>query len=220
MNPNKKFKSSVFSFIFSNPEVLRELYCALGDVSLPPDVPVTINPNMALRLLMYIARVYEKIIEGGDKYSSKKIAIPRPEFFVLYNGTDYYPDEKVLKLSDLFEDSSSLGIPKERVHLELEVKVLNINEGRNAEIVKKCKTLAGYSAFIAKVRGFQEEGLTLGEALKKAIHYCLKHDILKEFLKSNGTEAPDKAQRCCVDGLLNTAYRTFKVNKIKKARRL
>jgi hypothetical protein len=25
---NRKFKSSVFSFVFSNPDVLRELYCA------------------------------------------------------------------------------------------------------------------------------------------------------------------------------------------------
>jgi hypothetical protein len=40
---NKKFKSSVFSFIFSNPDTLRELYCALEGITLSKDVPVVIN---------------------------------------------------------------------------------------------------------------------------------------------------------------------------------
>ena len=104
MQTNKKFKSGVFSLLFSEPDLLRELYCALGGISLPPDAPGTINtledvlfmgfindisfeidgklvvliehqstvnPNMALRLLMYIGRVYEKIIEGRNIYSRK-----------------------------------------------------------------------------------------------------------------------------------------------------
>jgi hypothetical protein len=29
MNVNRNYKDSVFSFIFSNPDTLRELYCAL-----------------------------------------------------------------------------------------------------------------------------------------------------------------------------------------------
>jgi len=43
MNVNARYKDSVFSLLFSDPDLLRELYCALEDVSLPPDVPVTIN---------------------------------------------------------------------------------------------------------------------------------------------------------------------------------
>jgi len=42
--------------------------------------------------------------------------------------------------------------------LELKVKVININHGRNADLVKRCKTLAGYSAFVAKVREFESAG--------------------------------------------------------------
>ena len=119
MGANTKYKDSVFSFLFSDPDQLRELYCALENVTLPPDVPITINtlrdvlfldmindisfeisgklvvliehqssinPNMALRLLMYIARVYEKIIGDKNIYTSRLVHIPRPEFFVLYNG--------------------------------------------------------------------------------------------------------------------------------------
>ena len=219
---NKKFKSSVFSFIFSKPDVLRELYCALEGITLKPDVPVvintledilfmdmindisfeiggklvvliehqsTINPNMALRLLMYAGRVYEKIIDEEKIYSSTKISIPKPEFFVLYNGVQPYPDEKTIKLSELFENTESLGIlEKEFSALELEVRVLNINKGKNEEISKKCQTLYQYSAFIAKVRDFQGEGLSLKEAVRKTVQYCKKHDILKELMEKHAKE--------------------------------
>jgi hypothetical protein len=51
--------NTVFSFIFSNPDTLRELYGAVSGIELPPDIPVTVNPNLPVRVLMYIARVYE-----------------------------------------------------------------------------------------------------------------------------------------------------------------
>ena len=92
----------------------------------------TINPNMALRLLMYIARVYEKILGDKNIYTTRAIPIPRPEFFVLYNGVTPYPEEQILKLSDAFESPEALGLPeKGNPSLELVVRVLNINEGRN-----------------------------------------------------------------------------------------
>jgi hypothetical protein len=43
MGVNTKYKDSVFSFLFSDPDILRELYCALEGDTLPKDVPVTIN---------------------------------------------------------------------------------------------------------------------------------------------------------------------------------
>jgi hypothetical protein len=157
MGANTRYKDSVFSFLFSNPDTLRELYGAIAGIELPLDAPVTINtledvlyksllndisfelgnklvvlvehqstvnPNMAVRLLMYIARIYEKITSGRNMYGSKKLFVPRPEFIVLYNGTSPYPDEAVLKLSDTFEDTRVLGIPENGVSaLELTVKV-------------------------------------------------------------------------------------------------
>ncbi|MDR1839579.1 MAG: Rpn family recombination-promoting nuclease/putative transposase [Treponema sp.] len=222
MKTNNKFKNSVFTLLFSEPALLRELYCALDGVSLPPDAPVTINtlenvlfmgqyndisfeiggkqvvliehqstinPNMALRLLMYIGRVYEKIVEGRSIYSEKLLKIPRPEFFVLYNGVDPFPDEKVYKLSDAFEELKSLGLSeKESPALELTVRVININEGRNKAIVDRCKKLSEYSAFVAKTRAFSIELGDREEAVKKAIIFCKKHGILVEFLKAHAAE--------------------------------
>ena len=89
----------------------------------------SINPNMALRLLMYVAKIYEKIVSRGGKekiYSTKLITLPRPEFFVLYNGTTPYPDESTIKLSDAYESISSLGLPEKSIFsLDLTVKVIN-----------------------------------------------------------------------------------------------
>jgi predicted transposase/invertase (TIGR01784 family) len=107
----------------------------------------------------------------------------------LYNGTAPYPDERILKLSDSFEKAVTLGLPeKEGAALELSVKVVNINQGKNEGIVRKCKTLAGYSAFVAKVREEEKGSADKSEAMKRAVRYCRENDILKEFLEKNGTE--------------------------------
>jgi hypothetical protein len=149
----------------------------------------TINPNMALRLLLYIARVYEKVIAHRKIYSVERVPLPRPEFFILYNGTTPYPDEKIIRLSDSFEDTAALGLPQNRIQtLELTARVININHGRNEAKVRRCRLLSEYSAFIAKVRELAKQGEDREEAMKQAIKYCRKHDILKEFLKEHGAE--------------------------------
>ena len=180
MGANKKYKASVFSLLFSDPDLLLVILI---------EHQSTINPNIALRLLLYIARIYEKIVVEKNIYASRLIHIPRPEFFVLYNGVSPYPDEKLLKLSDAFEKGLLPDIIKEEAPaLELEVRVININQGRNEEIARKCKTLEEYSAFIEKVREFEKETDNLEETVKKAVIYCRDHDILKEFLEKNATE--------------------------------
>ena len=149
----------------------------------------TVNPNMALRLLMYIARVYEKIVGDKNIYASKRIRIPRPEFFVLYNGVSPRLDIEIVKLSDAYEESGLIGIvEKENPALELTVKIVNINQGKNEGITRKCKTLAEYSAFVGKVREYEKECGNREEAIKKAIIHCQEHDILTMFLEKNATE--------------------------------
>ena len=43
MNVNAKYKNSVFSLLFNNPEALRELYSAIEGVVLPSDTSIDIN---------------------------------------------------------------------------------------------------------------------------------------------------------------------------------
>ena len=147
----------------------------------------TINANMPLRALMYIGRVYEKIIDRRMIYRSTLFTIPTPEFYVLYNGVDDYPDEKTLRLSDAFRrvDTSSSEKPPT---LDLQVRVINVNKGHNEKILERCEVLRGYAVFIGQVRDRQQAGLSLADAITDAIDFCVSNGILVEYLKNNSPE--------------------------------
>ena len=66
--------------------------------------------------------------------------------------------------------------------------MLNINYGRNKELLNTCKKLHDYSCFVSKVREYLKEGLVLSEAVDRAVLYCIDHDILKELLEIHRTE--------------------------------
>ena len=93
----------------------------------------TLNENMALRLFLYSARVYEKITKQKPLYRRKQVKIPVPRFIVLYNGNEPYPEQGEQKLSDSFI------FQKENPQLELKIDIYNINYEVNAEIVKRSK---------------------------------------------------------------------------------
>ncbi|GHV55569.1 hypothetical protein AGMMS49579_18790 [Spirochaetia bacterium] len=221
MGVNSKYKDSLFSWLFSDTDALRELYGAIEGVAIDPTTPITINtlegvlfmdrmndisfeiagklivliehqstinPNMALRMLMYIGRIYERITGSENIYSEKKFTIPQPEFIVLYNGKDPYPDETTLKLSDSFKDAPSLGLAKQSAMLELTAKVYNINEGKNEAISRNCRRLYGYSVFVAKAREFENTTPDKRIAMKMAAEFCIKHNILKEIFEAHASE--------------------------------
>jgi len=148
----------------------------------------TICENVPVRLLMYIARVYEKILDREKLYQKKLVKIPTPEFIVLYNGSNPYPDHNELRLSTAFKKPESLKLFESGFFpLELIVQVYNINHGRNPQILAKSKTLDSYSIFMGKIKEFNKK-LTLEESIKSAIQYCIENDILRQFLKDHGTE--------------------------------
>ena len=142
----------------------------------------TINNNMAVRLFLYSARVYEKIINRKSLYKKKQVKIPIPKFIVLYNGDKPFPEYAEQKLSD------SYLIQQENPQLELKVSIYNINYEVNSELVRNSKSLSESSQFIGKIKENIADGLTLEEAIKQAIEYGIEHNIMKEFLEQNGTE--------------------------------
>jgi predicted transposase YdaD len=145
----------------------------------------TINQNMALRLLLYIARVYEKIIDNKAMYRDKLIQIPRPEFYVLYNGKSHFPPTKTIRLKNSFKDQDTThtgGL------LDLEVTVVNVNLGNNTDLIQKSVTLYDYTIFVSKVREFISAKLSLEEAITKTIDYCTNHNILADFLDKHSRE--------------------------------
>ncbi|GHU35076.1 hypothetical protein FACS1894172_16300 [Spirochaetia bacterium] len=143
----------------------------------------TINENMPLRILLYIARIYEKITKEDALYQKALIKLPRPRFIVLYNGTESFDDRKILKLSDAFLEAECFS----EIKIELEVEVYNINYGRNAEMLARDENLKGYAVFIEKIRA-NRETMGLKEAVDKAVKDCMDKGILKDFLKSISSE--------------------------------
>ena len=48
--------------------------------------------------------------------------------------------------------------------------------------MEKCRMLKDYSLFIDKVREYKETKSSLKEAIDEASVYCMKHDIMKDYL--------------------------------------
>ena len=140
----------------------------------------TINENMPLRFLQYIARLYEKLQVPTTRYLRKLSKIPTPEFYVFYNGTEDYPETTVLKLSHAFITQS------EQVPLELEVKVYNINKSKGSEVLSRCKPLEEYSLFVEEAR--IQTQLDPENGFTNAVKICIEKGILKEYLMRKSRE--------------------------------
>ena len=142
----------------------------------------TVNPNMPLRDLFYVADILQKRTYSKDLYGSKLIRVPSPRFVVFYNGADRQPERQTLKLSDAYE--KRLEDPE----LELTVAVYNINYGCNEEIMDVCRTLKEYAMYVERVRTYAKQ-MPLAEAVEKAVDECIEEGILVDFLRENRAEA-------------------------------
>ncbi|MBO5373176.1 MAG: hypothetical protein J6A75_10745 [Lachnospiraceae bacterium] len=210
----KNYKDTVFRMIFKEKEHLLSLYNAVNgthhtnvedleittlenaiymtyknDISFVFDFELTLfehqstlNPNMPLRDLIYVTENLQGRVDKEKLYSSILIKLPTPRFIVFYNGTTPQPERQVLKLSDAYQ--KSLEYPE----LELTVTVLNINYGKNIKLMEACKLLKEYAQYVEKVRGYAKN-MSISEAVEKAVNYCIKHDILREFLMKHRAEA-------------------------------
>ena len=147
----------------------------------------TVNQNMPLRMLLYIARVYEKLVDNSAIYKGRLVKIQKPDFIVLYNGIEPYPEETTLRLSDAYTEAGSPPMDFGGL-LELEVRVVNINEGCNSSLVRKCEALSGYVRLVAKIRANNAAGMDLDDAVTKAVRDCIDEGILKEFLENHASE--------------------------------
>lgn len=212
---NREYKSSVFALLFKDRKKLLSLYNALNhsnytnewelevvtlenaiymamknDLAFLLDSRLhlyehqsTPNPNMPLRDLFYVSRQYEKMVTKSTLYSSRAIKIPAPHFIVFYNGVTKQPERHILKLSDLYQVRESE--PK----LELEVLMLNINEGNNEELKNNCQILKEYMLYVNKIRSYMEkEKMSLQDAVEIAVNECIKEGILEDFLRENRAE--------------------------------
>ena len=213
MNAQRNFKDTVGRMLFARPENALQLYNALNGTDYTDSSVIefntlenaiylgmkndlsfiiayrtslyefqsTITPNMPLRNLFYISDIFQGYVRNRTLYSSRCIKIPAPRFIVLYNGIRPMPEQVEYKLSDAFE------VHEEDPQLELKVTVLNINEGMNEELKSRCPVLKEYMEYVGAVRRNMEH-MPLDEAVDAAIEYCIKNNILKDFLLEQKAE--------------------------------
>ena len=212
---NRKYKDSLFRMVFHRKEDLLNLYNALNgmDYTNPDDLEIntldnalylkvkndvscligctmnlyehqsSYNPNMPLRGMVYFAQLYNKYVEMRklNLFSSTLQKIPTPQYVVFYNGLKNEPDRQVLKLSDAFQTEGGC--------MECEAVMLNINYGRNRELMKKCRRLEEYSIFVATVRKYAaDKNLTLTETISLAIDECIEAGVLADILTEQRAE--------------------------------
>jgi len=140
----------------------------------------SINNNMPLRMLMYAGRIYEMITDSENLYNIKMIDIPRPEFYVFYNGEKNFPKKKRLRLSDMYKPvaDGKKHLPK----LELVVDIYNINSGCNPRLLKECQVLGEYETLMELIQKYRDETGDLKKAITMAVAECKKRKILVKYL--------------------------------------
>ncbi|MBR6199214.1 MAG: Rpn family recombination-promoting nuclease/putative transposase [Spirochaetales bacterium] len=140
----------------------------------------TVNENMPLRFLLYVAHLYEAIIKTRDKYRRTLVKIPTPEFYVIYNGTEDYPAMKELHLKDAFMELQA------EAKLDLTVTVYNVNKPQESGIVQHCRMLNDYCKFIEIVNEEKDKGTE--EGIKQALEKALKMGLLPNYLERKVSE--------------------------------
>lgn len=210
----RNYKDTLFRMIFQDRTRLLSLYNALNgtDYSNPDELEIvtlqnaiymnmkndlafvidcslniyehqsTYSPNLPIRNLFYISRELEKFVFQQSLYSSKLVKIPTPRFLVFYNGNETDWSKKILRLSDAYKKET------DEPELELIVTMININHGKNDELLEKCSTLFEYMEYVEKVRTYAEE-MEISQAVNRAVEESIREGILKEFLIKYRAEA-------------------------------
>lgn len=142
----------------------------------------TVNPNMPLRNLIYVTKVWQAIVREQSLYGEHLILIPAPQFVVFYNGTASQPEKQILRLSESYKKM------QKQPELELVVTVYNINMGCNQDLLDSCHLLREYAQYVELVRTYARKQI-FPEAVEKAVDYCIRNGILSDFLSKNRSEA-------------------------------
>ena len=145
----------------------------------------TVNPNIPLRDLFYVSKILQGLTVNDDLYSSRKIYIPLPRFYMFYNGLKEMPEQWEMKLSEscIWPENG-----EKAPMLELTVKAFNINFGKNKKLLDTCQKLKEYAQYVDRIRKCARE-IPLKEAIERAIEECIRERILSDFLRKNRAEA-------------------------------
>lgn len=140
------------------------------------------NPNLPVRFLVYAGQLYDKYMTEKDiyRYGRRLNKLPKPKCICFYNGTGRQPEERILRLSDAFGAYDG--------DIEVTVRMLNINYGRNKSLMEACKSIEEYAWLIDRIRGNQKTMGNVDAAVDKAIAEMPDDFLLKRFLTAHKAE--------------------------------
>ncbi len=144
----------------------------------------TYNSNMPVRQLMYAGKLYDKYIQRNklNIYWKKPVHLPVPKLVTFYNGIEGKGDE-VLKLSDAFEADREAAEPD----IEVKVRMVNINYGKDQGILGACKPLSEYAWLVERIRKNRSE-MDIDQAVDQAIDEMPEEYEIRKFLVGHRAE--------------------------------
>ncbi|MBQ6971385.1 MAG: hypothetical protein IJP86_03405 [Synergistaceae bacterium] len=133
--------------------------------------------NILVRILLYLAGTYQEYITVKDLnvYSSKKLAIPEPEFYVIYTGSRKAVKD-IISLREDFWDNVNLP-------LDLRVKVIRSED--KGDIIGQYIIFAHVLDSQIKIHGRTKL------AAENTIRICQDSGVLKEYLDGRRKEVVD-----------------------------
>lgn len=216
---NRFYKDRLFRFIFNDRKELLSLYNAINGTNHrnPKDITIntmedviylnmkndvsflisnvlnlyehqsTWNPNMPYRNLIYTVDLLKGFVEQHhmDVYGSVPIKLPTPQAVVFFNGEKDVPERSFIRLSDSFK------IELDETYLEFKTLVLNINYGKNKQLMGKCKRLKDYAMFVGRVRSYVAKMDSLEKAVDRAMNECIEKGVLSDILRKHRGEVLD-----------------------------
>ena len=135
----------------------------------------TWSDNILIRVLLYLADTIQEYLHTKeyDIHDSKKIDLPKPEFYIIYTGEKTVP-EKISLRETFFEDAEDT--------IDLRARV----------ITAETKDIIGQYILFCRVLDSQIKRLgATREAAEEAIRICQDRGVMTEYLEDRKKEVVD-----------------------------
>lgn len=141
------------------------------------EVQSTWSINILIRILLYLANTLKEYIEKHkfNVYGSKKLKLPKAEFYVIYTGESLARPEWLSLADEYFGGDDTF----------LNLKVRVIYNGVHGDIINQYVTFT--KVYDEQIRLY---GRTR-KAVLETIKICRDKDVLKQYLESRQKEAVD-----------------------------
>ena len=132
--------------------------------------------NIIIRIMMYLMQTYNDYCteNGLNLYGSKKVALPKPELYVIFTG-ERQTHPECISLKDEFWGGDAV----------VDAKVKIIYDGQPGDIINQYVTFSRIANDQMKKFGRTQK------AAEETIRICINEDVLADYLKEKEVEVMD-----------------------------